>query len=80
MKMNSCIVPIWLAYFMMIYLIASIYYLIQTYSMDTPFKDSLNQTQKQILLEQKQIRRNIFYQGVGFGIISLVLFQPFPMK
>ena len=49
MKMNSCMVPIWLAYFMMIYLIASIYYLIQTYSMDTPFKDSLDETQKQIL-------------------------------
>ena len=44
--MSYCKVSVILAYAMSIYTIASIYYLIRTRSIGTPFKDSLTTEQK----------------------------------
>ena len=42
--MSYCKISIYLAYAMAIYTIASIYYMIRTRSVGTPFKDSLSET------------------------------------
>jgi len=75
--MNYCKIPIVLAYAMMIYVLASAYYMIKTRSIGTPFKDSLNKQQLQIKKESAKIRSNIFYQGIGFSFIALLIFRPF---
>ena len=41
--MNTCQVPVALAYFLTIYTFGSIFYLIATRSLGTPFNDSLNE-------------------------------------
>ena len=59
--MKSCKMSIYLAYGMLVYVFASIFYLILTFNLGTPFKDSL--TPQQIIIKQKSAnqRRNIFY-------------------
>ena len=75
--MKSCKMSIYLAYGMLVYVFASIFYLILTFNLGTPFKDSL--TPKQIIIKQKSAnqRRNIFYGGITLGIITLYITQPF---
>ncbi len=75
--MKSCKMSIYLAYGMLVYVFASIFYLILTFNLGTPFKDSL--TPKQIIIKQKSAnqRRNIFYGGITLGIIILYIAQPF---
>ena len=75
--MNSCQMPVWLGYAMAVYVIASIYYLIATRSVGTPFNDSLNAKQRKIKERSANIRRNIFIQGVIIACISLAIFRPF---
>ena len=50
---KNCIVPIYLAYLMAIYLMGSIFYLIMTKDIGTPFRDSLNEEQLKIKKEKK---------------------------
>ncbi len=68
---------IYLAYGMAIYCIASIYYLVRTRSVGTPFKDSLTPKQIKIKKASANVRRNIFYQGIAGSAIILFFFQPF---
>jgi hypothetical protein len=75
--MDVCRMSIYLAYGMAIYCIASIYYLVRTRSVGTPFKDSLTPKQIKIKKESANIRRNIFYQGIAGSAIILFFFQPF---
>jgi hypothetical protein len=56
---------------------ASAYYLIRTRAVGTPFKDSLSAKQLKIKAASADVRRNIFYQGIGGGLLVLVLFRPF---
>ncbi len=75
--MEMCRVPLYLAYAMVIYCIASLYYMVRTRSIGTPFNDSL--TPKQIAIKDKSAaqRRNIFFQGIGGGLILMVVMRPF---
>lgn len=75
--MKSCKMSIYLAYGMLVYVFASIFYLILTFNLGTPFKDSL--TPQQIIIKRKSAnqRRNIFYGGITLGIIILYITQPF---
>ena len=75
--MQSCKMSIYLAYGMLVYVFASIFYLILTFNLGTPFKDSL--TPQQLTIKQKSAnqRRNIFYGGVSLGIFIIYLTQPF---
>ena len=75
--MIECKVGIYLGYCMAVYTISSLYYLIRTRCIGTPFKDSL--TPKQLIIKQKSasIRKNIFYQGLILGVILCIIFQPF---
>ena len=51
---------IYLAYAMAVYCAASLYYIIRTRSVGTPFRDSLTPKQIKIKKESANIRRNIF--------------------
>ena len=75
--MEMCRVSFYLAYAMAIYCLASLYYLVRTRSIGTPFNDSL--TPKQIAIKDKSaaLRRNIFLQGVAGGLILVVMMRPF---
>tara|TARA_Y100000389_G_C17389176_1_gene478852 strand:+ start:917 stop:1153 length:237 start_codon:yes stop_codon:yes gene_type:complete len=75
--MSYCKISIYLAYAMAIYTIASIYYVIRTRSVGTPFKDSLSQKQLEIKKESAKVRRSIFYQGIGAGFVAMIFFKPF---
>ena len=74
---NVCLVSPYLAYGMALYCMASAYYLIRTRTVGTPFKDSLSAKQLKIKTASADVRRNIFYQGIGGGLLVLVLFRPF---
>jgi hypothetical protein len=74
---NICIMSNYLAYAMSTYCIASVYYLIRSRSVGTPFNDSLTQKQIQIKKQSAKVRKNLFFQGVALGILSLFLFRPF---
>ncbi len=68
---------IYLAYGMAIYCISSVYYLLRTRSVGTPFNDSLTPKQIKIKKESATVRRNIFYQGIAGAAAALFFFQPF---
>jgi hypothetical protein len=75
--MEMCRVSLYLAYAMAIYCLASAYYIVRTRSIGTPFNDSL--TSKQIAIKDKSaaLRRNIFMQGVGGGLLLMMVMRPF---
>ena len=68
---------IYLAYAMAVYCAASLYYIIRTRSVGTPFRDSLTPKQIKIKKESANVRRNIFYQGIVESAVLLFFFQPF---
>lgn len=68
---------IYLAYAMTIYTIASLYYIVRTRNIGTPFSDSLTPKQREIKKESAATRKSIFYQGIGVSILLMVLFRPF---
>ena len=74
---EKCIMSIYLAYGMLAYTIASIYYTFMTMHIGTPFKNSLTPEQLKIKAEAAYTRGNIFYQGIVVGIILIFIFKPF---
>ena len=75
--MDICRISIYLAYAMTIYCVASLYYIIRTRSVGTPFKNSLTPKQIKIKKESANVRRNIFYQGIVGSVVVLFFCQPF---
>ena len=75
--MQVCHIPIYLAYIMCAYIVGTVFYLIRTINMDTPFKKSLNPEQIKIKNEESNKRKTIFCNGIIFGCIILYIFQPF---
>lgn len=73
----NCVVSVYLAYAMSVYCLASIYYFVITRSIGTPFKDSLTEKQIKIKRESTKKRKTIFLQGLGAGIVLMILTQPF---
>ena len=74
---DLCLISPYLAYGMALYCIASAYYLVRTRSVGTPFTDSLTPDQLKLKAASADIRRNIFYQGIGVGALVLLLLRPF---
>lgn len=66
-----------MAYLMATYVLASIYYLVASRCIGTPFNDSLTPKQRKIKSMAVKERTTIFYTGVGVGAIVLAIFQPF---
>lgn len=54
----------------MIYIIASIVYLLGKSCLKTPFNDSLTEEQKRIKSESAYVRGNLFITGLLIGILS----------
>ena len=75
--MEYCKISVILAYAMAIYTFSSIYYIIRTRSVGTPFKNSLTKEQLKIKKESAKIRKKIFYQGIGLSFILLMYWKPF---
>ena len=75
--MIECNIGIYLGYLMAIYTISSMYYLIATNCIGTPFKDSLTEKQIAIKKQSAKLRKNIFLQGIGIGIVLCLVFRPF---
>jgi len=65
------------AYLMATYVLASIYYLVASRCIGTPFNDSLTAEQQTIKALAVQQRKTIFYTGIGVGAAALAIFQPF---
>lgn len=75
--MDNCKISIYLAYSMAVYSIASMYYMIASKSVGTPFKDSLTKEQLAIKQKSKKVRSRIFQTGLFFGMIILFMIKPF---
>ena len=75
--MKQCKISIYLAYLMIIYIFGSIYYIIMTRNIGTPFKDSLLNYQKIIKKKSSNIRKKIFIKGIIIAIILCIIFKPF---
>jgi len=76
-----CKIPALLAYAMLAYVIASVYYWIVTRSYGTPFKDALQNSGNEELLEiqkeSSQKRGQAFLTGVIIAVILIIIFRPF---
>lgn len=72
-----CKIPTALAYLMLIYILACVYYMIMTRNIGTPFKDSLNDEQLEIKRVAVEKRRGIFYVGVAVATLLVLIFNPF---
>lgn len=73
----KCQMSKYLAYSMAVYTLASMYYLLRTRDIGTPFNDTLTEEQRRIKHESADIRRGIFYEGALAATALIVLFQPF---
>ena len=75
--MKNCTISVYLAYTMAAYFFSSIYYLIVSRFVGTPFYDSLSKKQQEIKNKSVKTRRNIFYQGMIISILGLIFLKPF---
>ena len=75
--MKNCTISVYLAYTMAAYFFSSIYYLIVSRFVGTPFYDSLTKKQQEIKNKSVKTRRNIFYQGMIISLLGLIFFKPF---
>ena len=75
--MKNCTISVYLAYTMAAYFFSSIYYLIVSRFVGTPFYDSLTKKQEEIKNKSVKTRRNIFYQGMIISLLGLIFFKPF---
>jgi len=75
--MKTCEVSKVLAYSMAVYTVASVYYIIRSRSVGTPFKDSLTEEQIQIKEESKKVRIQIFFEGSAIALVGLFIMKPF---
>ena len=75
----NCEISVYLAYGMAIYVFASIFYLIFTRNMGTPFKDSL--TQRQLTIKKQAVvqRGKILCYGITTGLIICIIWRPFKL-
>ena len=73
----KCKISIVLAYIMLVYILASVYYMIRSRWEGTPFKDSL--TKDQIIIQKASSKRrtNIFLQGLLVAVVLSAVFRPF---
>lgn len=75
--MNNCIISVYLAYIMAIYSAASVYYLLRSRSVGTPFADSLTPEQRIIKTESARVRKSIFTEGLLLSIAFMLFTKPF---
>lgn len=74
---EKCTISKYLAYAMLVYTLGSIYYMIMTRNVGTPFNDSLSEEQIIIKKKSANVRRSIFYHGIALSTAFIFLYQPF---
>lgn len=76
--MKDCKVPIIFAYIAIVYILASILYIIQTRSYGTPFKDAVRKYPDLLKIKNNSVdkRRKAFYRGLMVSIILLIFIRP----
>ena len=77
--MNICEIHPILAYLALVYIIASVYYLVFTRQFGTPFADALEKFPelKEIKKKSATERRNTFYCGLALACVIICIFKPF---
>lgn len=75
--MNNCRLSTNLAYGMIIYIMASVFYLLRTRTIGTPFNDSLSAEQKKIKKQSSNERKNVFYLGIILASTLIYFVPPF---
>ena len=75
--MQNCHIPIYLAYAMTAYVMASIFYLLKTKNIGTPFLDSLTPKQVEIKKKASYERKKIFCTGILVSCIILFFYRPY---
>ena len=77
--MNICKIHPVLAYLALIYIITSVYYLIVTRKLGTPFADALKKYPELQKIKKKSAndRGNAFYTGLLISCIIVFILQPF---
>lgn len=75
--MDNCTMSVTLAHGMLIYILASVFYLLRTRTIGTPFNDSLTEEQKKIKRDSANVRRNVFYLGLILSSAVIYFVPPF---
>ena len=74
----ACRVPVALAYVLMVYTIACVFYIILSrISASTPFLDSLTPQQRETMRQSAKKRKTIFTGGILFGTLFMIIVRPF---
>ena len=73
----KCILSKYFAYGMLIYTLSSLFYLVSTRTIGTPFNDSLSEEQRKIKKESAEVRKNIYVQGILLSTLLVFISQPF---
>ena len=73
----KCQVSKYLAYAMAIYALASIYYIIRSRSVGTPFNDSLTDEQREIKQKSSDVRKQLFVEGSVLAGSLMLFMCPF---
>ena len=71
--------PVTFAYLFTAYTLASVYYLIMTHDIGTPFKDSLTSEQIELKKKASLVRGYTFFMGIVISVIFLLLTQPYSL-
>ena len=66
-----------LAYVSIIYSFASIFYILCTRQLGTPFNDTLTETQKKIKHESAETRKHIFVKGIVIGMVLVFIIEKY---
>ena len=61
----------------LVYVVASVYYILATRHIGTPFYDSLTEEQREIKKQSAAKRGGIFRMGLLFGGIGVMFMSPF---
>ena len=78
MLFRKCEISVALAYCSMIYIAASVYYLIVTRQFGTPFYNAIEKYPELVEIKKSASkRRKAFYCGIVVGILLLWFFKPF---
>ena len=75
--LNNCQVPIYLAYVMSAYSLASLIYIVASRNIGTPLRDSYTEEQLEIKNYSSYKRSKIFYVSLFIAIGFLYMVKPF---
>tara|TARA_B100000212_G_C27174068_1_gene447372 strand:+ start:279 stop:521 length:243 start_codon:yes stop_codon:yes gene_type:complete len=74
---RNCVFTVLFAYLATAYLGASVYYMIATRNLGTPFRNSLTPSQLEIKKVAVEKRSRAFYIGLAISVVLLIITKPF---